>query len=323
VHRIEGEALRRFATLEDAIASLPGFRVRRQGGLGGYSELSFRGARASRIEIHIDGMRLNQDGDPAPDLAKWPLLWFTSLEARTGIDPGGAGPGTLARIDLSTHGSGHAEAHARGGAHATLETAVTARGHGAWRWSAGVQGQHSRNDYPFRSDNGTVHNTGDDGIVRMENNGYWSRGFRASALAGDESGFQSFSLLRLESRKEYPGLLGTGSSAYTNREDWMGAWRMQRHGAAMLWEAGAPARAAAQVRPAGRWSPVVPRPPVHDVRRSPRMPRRTREIDPSVASATRPRSALRSFFHCATARALDRRARAHRLPQFAAPLPPA
>lgn len=241
-HRIEGEDLRRFASLEEAVASLPGFRVRRQGGLGGYSELSFRGVRASRIDIYVDGIRLNQDGDGAPDLSKWPLLWFSSLEARTGLDPGGAGPGSLARIDLSTHGEDRTGAHVRGGSHSTLETAVTARGQGAWQWSVGVQGQYGRNDYPFFNDNGTTHNTGDDEITRMENNGYRSRGFRASALRGNGYGRQFFSLIRMESRKEYSGLNGAGSRAHTVRGDWLGAWRLERYGGAVRWETGIQAR---------------------------------------------------------------------------------
>ncbi len=252
-HRIEGEALRRFATLEDAIASLPGFRVRRQGGLGGYSELSFRGARASSIEIYVDGMRLNQDGDPAPDLSKWPLLWFTSLEARTGVDPDVVGSGMLARIDLSSHGADRTEAHARGGSHGTAESAVTVRGNGVTQWSIGVQGQHARNDYPWFNDNGTIHNPDDDGVTRMRNNGYWSRGVRASARAGNGFFGQDVSLLWLESRKEYPGLLGTGSSAYTVREAWMGAWRARHHGEIMSWEAGVQAhRATDAYRDPGR-----------------------------------------------------------------------
>ncbi len=38
VNRIDNDALQRFASLEDAVNSLPGFHVREEGGLGGYSE---------------------------------------------------------------------------------------------------------------------------------------------------------------------------------------------------------------------------------------------------------------------------------------------
>ncbi|HLU70001.1 MAG TPA: TonB-dependent receptor plug domain-containing protein [Fibrobacteria bacterium] len=231
-HHLDGEALRRFATLEDALASLPGFRVRRAGGLGGYSELSFRGARATAVEVYVDGVRLNQDGDGAPDLAKWPALWFSSLTARTGLEAGSADPGTLARIDLSTRSGRRAEVHARGGSFGTGEAAVQAT-HGpafapGWHLTASLQGQAARNDYTVDSDNGTLHNAADDRTWKMDNNAYASRGARAAARRDHASGSQEFSLLWLNSRKEYPGRFPSTARAHTLRTDWLAAWRMTR-----------------------------------------------------------------------------------------------
>ena len=180
VHHLDGEALRRFATLEDALASLPGFRVRRAGGLGGYSELSFRGARATAVAVYVDGVRLNQDADAAPDLSRWPSLWFSSLTARTGFDAAGAAPGALARIDLSTHSARRAEVHARGGSFGTAEIAAQASYPlpfaPGWRLTTGAQRQSARNDYPVDSDNGTLYNTDDDATWNIGNNAYGSRG---------------------------------------------------------------------------------------------------------------------------------------------------
>ena len=232
VQRLDGEALRRFATLEDAIASLPGFRVRRAGGLGGYSELSFRGARASAVAVYVDGVRLNQDGDGAPDLSKWPALWFSSLVATTGFDAAGAGPGALARLDLSTRSAHRAEAHARGGSFGTGEVAGQATlapaSAGGWSLTVGAQAQSARNDYPVASDNGTVHNTDDDATWNMDNNAYASRGARALARRDGARGSQTISVLWLASRKEYPGLFPSSSRAFTDRTDWLAAWRMTR-----------------------------------------------------------------------------------------------
>ncbi len=53
--------------------------------------MSFRGSDAAAVEIYIDGLRLNQEGEESPDLAKWPLLWFNSVEARSGFDEFGSG----------------------------------------------------------------------------------------------------------------------------------------------------------------------------------------------------------------------------------------
>jgi len=232
VHHLDDDALRRFATLEDALASLPGFRVRRAGGLGGYSELSFRGARASVVEVYVDGVRLNQDGDGAPDLSKWPALWFSSLTARTGFDAAGAGPGALARIDLSTQSGHSAEVHARGGSFGTGEAAVHATHAPAaaagWRLTASLQGQAARNDYTVNSDNGTPYNLADDRAWRMDNNAYTSRGARAAARRDQADGSQELSVLWLDARKEYPGLFPATARAYTRRTDWLAAWRMTR-----------------------------------------------------------------------------------------------
>lgn len=247
VHHLDGEALRRFATLEDALASLPGFRVRRAGGLGGYSELSFRGARASAVEVYVDGVRLNQDGDGAPDLSKWPSLWFSSLTARTGFDGDGASPGALARLDLSTRSAHRAEAHARGGSFGAAEAAAQASfpwnpSAPGWRLTVGVQGQAARNDYPVFSDNGTLYNTADDTTYRMGNNAYASRGARASARREDAEGSHEVSVLWLDSRKEYPGLFPAIARAHTLRTEWLAAWRLARAPGAGSWEAGAQAR---------------------------------------------------------------------------------
>ena len=244
VYRLDAAALRRFATLEEALDALPGFRVRRQGGLGGYSALSFRGARASQVDIYVDGVRLNQDGDAAPDLAKWPVLWFSSLEARSGIDPQGGkggGPGTLARIDLSTRDDSRANFQSRVGSFATAEAALslqTPLSESGWSLSVGAQGQSARNDYPYFSNNGTVYNTADDGVWHMDNNRYRSRGARALLRREGVDTRQTVSLVWLDSRKEYPGLFPSSAQAYGTRSDWLGAWRLEHFDGLLPWETG-------------------------------------------------------------------------------------
>jgi hypothetical protein len=244
VYRLDAAALRRFATLEEALDALPGFRVRRQGGLGGYSELSFRGARGSQVDIYVDGIRLNQDGDAAPDLSKWPLLWFTSLEARAGFGPEGSGTGALARVDLSTRDESRANFQGRAGSFGAAEAALSAQAPvgAGWKLSVGAQGQGARNDYPYFSDNGTAYNPGDDGVVRMDNNAYRSRGVRAALRREEAASRQTVSVLWLDSRKEYPGIFPGDARAYTRRSDWLGAWRLERFEGRLPWEIGLQAR---------------------------------------------------------------------------------
>jgi hypothetical protein len=244
VYRLDAAALRRFATLEEALDALPGFRVRRQGGLGGYSELSFRGARAAQVDVYVDGIRLNQDGDASPDLSSWPLLWFSSLEARSGAEAPGGGPGALARIDLSTRDESRANVQMRAGSFATAEASASARAPvgAGWTLEAGLQGQTARNDHPFLSDNGTTYNPDDDGVWRMDNNAFRSRGVR-TALRRERSGSrQSASLLWLDRRKEYPGLFPSSAQAYGTRREWLGAWRLERFAGDLPWETGIQAR---------------------------------------------------------------------------------
>ena len=110
-----------------------------------------------------------------------------------------------------------------------------------WKWTAGIEGQTSRNDYPFFTDNGTVYNTADDARLRMANNAYWSRGARAAVRRDAVSSDQSLSFLWLDYRKEYPGIPNTfvsDSRAYTRRSDWMGAWRVRAFSGRSDWGAG-------------------------------------------------------------------------------------
>jgi len=243
VHGIEGDALQRFASLDDAVNSLPGFHVREEGGLGGYSELSFRGSDAASVEIDLDGMRLNQEGEEAPDLGKMPLLWFSGLEERSGFDAFGAGsPGALARIDLSTapDSSGHAELRGRVGSFSTAEGAATVHGGEKWKWTVGVEGQTAKNDFPFYNNNGTDYYAGDDAEQNLANNAYWSRGARA-ALQHDGSFWdESWSVLWLNYFKEYPGIpdyVFSDPEAYTRYNQWMGAWRVEAFPGHSKWEA--------------------------------------------------------------------------------------
>ncbi len=232
-HRLDESELQRFASLEDAIKTLPGFHVREEGGLGGYSELSFRGSDASAVDIYLDGMRLNQEGQN-PDLAKWPLLWFSGVEARSGFDAFGAGdPGSLARIDLSTQSSdsSHAELRSRAASFSTVEGAATVHGGKVWKWTVGAEGQTAQNDYPFFTDNGTVYYNADDAWQRMNNNAYWSRGARASLRKDNFSFNQTLSVLWLDYLKEYPGIPNTvfNAQAYTRHNEWMGAYRIEAY----------------------------------------------------------------------------------------------
>ncbi len=242
IHRLNEDELQRFGSLEDALRSIPGFNVREEGGLGGYSELSFRGSDASAVEIYLDGMRLNQEGG-VPDLAKWPLLWFSGIEARSGFDTFSAGAtGSLARVDLSTQSedSSHVELHSRIASFSTEEGAATVHGGGTWKWTVAVEGQTAQNDYPFFTDNGTIYNTSDDALLRIKNNAYWSRGARAALQKNNDAWNQTVSAVWMDYRKEYAGIPNTATNpqAYTRRSEWIGAWRMQTYPGRSLLEAG-------------------------------------------------------------------------------------
>jgi hypothetical protein len=226
------EDLRRHENLADALKAVPGFRVRSQSGLGGYSEAWFRGSDGRHLAVYLDGVPLNSSLEPSVDFGKLPVLMIREMT----VDKGGLsaedGPeGASASIRLSTFPSGGAPLSLTGrlssfGGQETALAAKAGTGDAALYASAGLQA--ARNDYPFPTDNGTAFVREDDFIREIRNNAYAGRWLNLSWRSLGEGGrLRSLSLRYDAHRKEYPGLYTDLSRAYTEREEIRlhGAWR--------------------------------------------------------------------------------------------------
>ena len=217
------EDLRRRENLAEALKSVPGFRVRSQAGLGGYSEAWFRGSDGRQISIYLDGVPLNSSLEPSADLGKIPFLMIREME----VDKGGAsaegGPeGGAVAIRLSTLPLGNAPISLTGrlsgfGGQEAALAAKTGSGNSAIYLSAGVQA--AKNGYPFPSDNGTAYQGGDDARMVMRNNAYAGRYFALAWQDHGGAGHKALSVRYDSHRKEYPGIYTDASRAATDHEE--------------------------------------------------------------------------------------------------------
>lgn len=218
------EDLLRRENLAEALKSVPGFRIRGQGGLGGYSEAWFRGSDGRQISVYLDGVPLNSSLEPSTDLGKIPSLMIREMEVdRGGMGAGADAEGGAVAIRLSTLPLGNAPVSVAGrlsgfGGQEAAMAGKAGSGNSAVYLGAGVQA--ARNGYPFPSDNGTLYQQGDDSRVEMRNNAYAGRYL---ALAwndhGDGGRLKALSVRYDAHRKEYPGIYTDDSRAFTDHEE--------------------------------------------------------------------------------------------------------
>lgn len=220
------EDLSRRQNLAEALRAVPGFRVRLQSGLGGYSEAAFRGTDGRQIAVYLDGVPLQSSLSPAVDLGKVPALMVREMAVDKGGLASADGPEAgAAAIRLTTLPRGSAPVSVTGrlssfgGQEAAMaaKASASARGDAAIHLGAGAQG--ARNGFPYPSDNGTAFLASDDGWRAMGNNAYrgqWLGLGWSSAGRGRESSLGA----RWEAhRKEYPGIHARASSAFTDRAE--------------------------------------------------------------------------------------------------------
>ncbi len=172
----------RFATASDVLAEGVGVHVRQFGGLGSFGAVSIRGSSAAQVSYYLDGVPLNQAQYGVVNASDLPLEALERIEVYRGTAPlaydapgGGAvelitrtAPGTWARGDF---GGGSF------GTHRMDASAGFARG----RTSGFVVAQSlsSDGDYPYRDDNGTAANPGDDTTRTRANDAFDSSALTA------------------------------------------------------------------------------------------------------------------------------------------------
>lgn len=167
-------------SLPELLDQAVGVKVRRNGGLGGFSTVSIRGSTAEQVQVYLDGVPLNQALGGAVNVGDLPVTGVESVEVYRGAVPaslGGNSIGGVVQIRTRPAGSGsQARISGMTGSFGTRELGGSASG--SWssrtRYLAVADYLESRNDFHFRDDNGTEYNPDDDEWVERANSDYRS-----------------------------------------------------------------------------------------------------------------------------------------------------
>lgn len=168
----------RLRTTSDLLAGGVGVHVRQFGGLGSFSAVSIRGSASSQVAFYLDGVPLNQAQYGVVNAADLPIEALGTIEVYRGgaplaLDSPGGGV-----VQLRSRDDGRAWARAAlgGGSFDTRKTdGAFGLARGATRVLVVGQYLESRGDFPYRDDNGTDAEPGDDTDARRANNAFVAR----------------------------------------------------------------------------------------------------------------------------------------------------
>ncbi|MSP54576.1 MAG: hypothetical protein EXR69_03070 [Myxococcales bacterium] len=186
-------------SLAGVLDRVPGTTVRKMGGLGDFSAVRLRGSTFQQVEIFLDGVPLNPNGDSVVDLASLPVATFSRMLVYRGFAPARYGSAAMGGVvDLLTaSGSATASPAALGisaGSWGTLHSwGATRRAVGMTDVLLTFDQLHTDGNWPYFDDQGTEYNRLDDRTPRREHN----RIDRASGVARVRTrlGTASFTLL--------------------------------------------------------------------------------------------------------------------------------
>ncbi len=179
----------RLRTTADLLATGVGVHVRRFGGLGSFGAVSIRGSSSSQVAFYLDGVPLNQAQYGVVNAADLPIEALGRIDVYRGgapLDYDAPGGGV---VELITRDDGRLWARAALGA-GSFDTRKT---DGAFGVTTGatrltIVGQYleSEGDFPYRDDNGTDAEPGDDVDAVRDNNAFVSRAWtgRLATAAG-------------------------------------------------------------------------------------------------------------------------------------------
>src|SRR5688572_29971022 len=198
----------RLRTTADLLAGGVGVHVRQFGGLGSFSAVSIRGSASSQVAFYLDGVPLNQAQYGVVNAADLPIEALGRIEVFRGAAPlafeapGGGVVQLLSRADGRTW----ARASVGAGSFGTRKS-DGAFGLTRGRTRALLVGQYleSDGDFPYRDDNGTDADAGDDVDAGRANNAFVSRSWTARVTT--EAGPLAASLVhdRLDKSQGTPG----------------------------------------------------------------------------------------------------------------------
>jgi len=185
--------------LEDVLATVPGVRVRRLGGLGAFAGISLRGTGFRQTLVRLDGVPLNPDGVAAVDLARFPLAGLHRVRVISGRPPATVGAAPIGGVvELETTDTPQSRLEGAVGSFGSVRaSAAVARAGPVVDGLIAADGLRTAGTFDYLDDGGTRFVTDDDRfVVRRDND----RG-QASAIGR----------LRIREHGRQWTLLGTGA----------------------------------------------------------------------------------------------------------------
>ncbi len=137
------------------LEGLPGLRVRRLGGDGGFATFSIRGAASTQVGLVLAGVPLVGAADPTLDLSTLPLFPGAVARVYRSFAPGRLGGGYLGglvQLDPLGLSRAVAETYLGAGSFGALRMRVgDVAKTGAWTFGAGLSASRFTGDFPYRS----------------------------------------------------------------------------------------------------------------------------------------------------------------------------
>jgi vitamin B12 transporter len=173
------ERLKGSSDVASVLEGVPGASVVRLGGLGGWSALSLRGSSARQVQVYLDGVPLNPDGQQVVNLSELPLWAFKRIEVYRGSAPLEFGASSMGGVVHLVSGS---NAEQLLGASAGLGSLVTRRAtvvssaplgqERGWDFDSFVAGQvfSTAGDFAYLDNRTTLYTPEDDSTLLRSNN---------------------------------------------------------------------------------------------------------------------------------------------------------
>lgn len=160
-------------TLREVLAEAPGARVLSTGALGQFNTITLRGSELGQTTVMLDDLPLGGPDVGPVDLSLLPISAFSSLEVYRGGAPAwisdGSVGGVLRLVPRTTNVS-YLRPHADFGSFRTTRAFVDAGvAEGSLRLASSFGITTSRQDFPFRNENGTLFDPSDDFDDRQRN----------------------------------------------------------------------------------------------------------------------------------------------------------
>lgn len=157
----------RTTDLGEVLEKEAGVEVRRSGGLGGFSEVSLRGASSDQVMVYLDGIPLNEASGGGVDLGTFSLSDVAALEIYRGVTPMNLGNASVGgAVNLRTIRPTDGFSASATGRYGSFDTrgisAVLSGRKGVWDGLLSAEYLASDNDFEFLNDNGTPFNPADD-----------------------------------------------------------------------------------------------------------------------------------------------------------------